>query len=134
MGIASEFKEFAMKGNVVDMAVGIIIGTAFGKIVSSFVADVVMPPLGKTVGGVNFSDLGTSLGIGADGKTEVILKWGAFLQTVFDFLIIAIVLFIALKGINKLKNPPPAPAAAPPPPPANEVLLAEIRDLLKAQR
>jgi len=134
MSIASEFKEFAMKGNVVDMAVGIIVGGAFGKIVSSFVGDVVMPPLGKAIGGVNFGDLGTSLGIGADGKTEVILKWGAFLQTVFDFLIIAIVLFIALKGINKLKNPPPAPAAAPPPPPANEVLLAEIRDLLKAQR
>lgn len=134
MSMASEFKEFAMKGNVVDMAVGIIVGGAFGKIVSSFVGDVVMPPLGKAIGGVSFSELGTSLGLGADGKTEVILKWGAFLQTVFDFLIIAIVLFIALKGINKLKNPPPAPAAAPPPPPANEVLLAEIRDLLKAPR
>ena len=133
MSIASEFKEFAMKGNVVDMAVGIIVGGAFGKIVSSFVGDVVMPPLGKAIGGVNFSDLGTSLGLGADGKTEVILKWGAFLQTVFDFLIIAVVLFIALKGINKLKAPPaPPPApAAPPPPPANEVLLAEIRDLLR---
>ena len=132
MSIGSEFKEFAMKGNVVDMAVGIIVGGAFGKIVSSFVGDVVMPPLGKALGGVSFTDLGTSLGLDADGKTEVILKWGAFLQTVFDFLIIAVVLFIALRGINKLKNPPPAPAAAPPP--ANEVLLAEIRDLLKAQR
>ncbi len=79
---------------------------------------------------MNFSDLGTSLGLGADGKTEVMLKWGAFLQTMFDFLIIAIVLFFALKGINKLKNPPPAAAAAPPPP-AQEVLLGEIRDLLK---
>ena len=136
MSIASEFKEFAMKGNVVDMAVGIIVGGAFGKIVSSFVGDVVMPPLGKAIGGVSFTDLGTSLGLGADGKTEVILKWGAFLQTVFDVLVIAVVLFIALKGINKLKAPPaPPPApAAPPPPPANEVLLAEIRDLLKAQR
>ncbi|MCU0759318.1 MAG: large-conductance mechanosensitive channel protein MscL [Steroidobacteraceae bacterium] len=134
MGIASEFKEFAMKGNVVDMAVGIIVGGAFGKIVSSFVGDVVMPPLGKAIGGVNFSDLGTSLGLGADGKTEVILKWGAFLQTVFDFLIIALVLFMALKGINKLKQPPVPAAAAAPPPPANEVLLAEIRDLLKAQQ
>jgi len=134
MSIASEFKEFAMKGNVVDMAVGIIVGGAFGKIVSSFVGDVVMPPLGKAIGGVSFNELGTSLGIGADGKTEVILKWGAFLQAMFDFLIIAIVLFIALKGINKLKNPPPPAAAAPAAPPANEVLLAEIRDLLKQQR
>ena len=134
MSIASEFKEFAMKGNMIDMAVGIIVGGAFGKIVSSFVGDVVMPPLGKAIGGVNFSDLGTSLGASADGQAEVILKWGAFLQTVFDFLIIAVVLFIALKGINKLKAPPPAPAAVPPPPPANEVLLAEIRDLLRAQQ
>ena len=129
MSIASEFKDFAMKGNVVDMAVGIIVGGAFGKIVSSFVGDIVMPPVGKAIGGVNFSDLGTSLGIGADGKTEVIVKWGSFLQTMFDFLIIAIVLFIALKGINSLKKPDPA--APPPPPPANEVLLGEIRDLLK---
>ena len=105
MSIGSEFKEFAMKGNVVDMAVGIIVGGAFGKIISSFVGDVVMPPLGKAIGGVSFGDLGTSLGLGSDGKTEVILKWGAFLQTMFDFLIIAIVLFIALKGINKLKQP-----------------------------
>ncbi len=131
MSIASEFKEFAMKGNVVDMAVGIIVGGAFGKIVSSFVGDVVMPPIGKAIGGVNFSDLGTSLGMGADGKTEVMLKWGAFLQTMFDFLIIALVLFFALKGINKLKNPPPAEAAPPAAPPAQEVLLGEIRDLLK---
>ncbi|MCU0759006.1 MAG: large-conductance mechanosensitive channel protein MscL [Steroidobacteraceae bacterium] len=128
MGIAAEFKEFAMKGNVVDLAVGVIIGGAFGKIVSSFVGDVVMPPLGKLVGGMSFSDLGTSLGAGADGK-DVILKWGAFLQTVFDFLVIALVLFIALRAINQLKKPDPA--APPPPPPASEVLLAEIRDLLR---
>jgi large conductance mechanosensitive channel len=133
MSMASEFREFAMKGNVVDMAVGIIVGGAFGKIVSSFVGDVVMPPLGKAIGGVSFNELGTSLGLAPDGKTEVILKWGAFLQTVFDFLIIAIVLFIALKGINKLKNPPPPAVVVVPPPPANEVLLAEIRDLLKAR-
>jgi len=134
MSIGSEFKEFAMKGNVVDMAVGIIVGGAFGKIISSFVGDVVMPPLGKAIGGVSFGDLGTSLGLGSDGKTEVILKWGAFLQTMFDFLIIAIVLFIALKGINRLKQPPAAAPAAPSAPPANEVLLAEIRDLLKQPR
>jgi large conductance mechanosensitive channel len=129
MSIASEFKEFAMKGNVVDMAVGVIVGGAFGKVVSSFVGDVVMPPLGKLIGGVSFTDLGTSLGLSPDGKTEVVLKWGAFLQTVFDFLIIALVLFFALKGINRLKRPDPA--APPPSPPASEVLLGEIRDLLK---
>lgn len=129
MGIASEFKEFAMKGNVVDLAVGVIIGGAFGKIVSSLVGDIVMPPLGMAIGGVNFSELGTSLGLGPDGQTEVVLKWGAFLQTTFDFLIIALVLFMAIKGLNKLKKPDPA--APPPPPPAQEVLLTEIRDLLK---
>jgi large conductance mechanosensitive channel len=129
VSIASEFKEFAMKGNVVDMAVGIIVGGAFGKIVSSFVGDVVMPPLGKAIGGVNFTDLGTSLGMAPDGKTEVVLKWGSFLQTMFDFLIIALVLFMALRAINKLKKP--AVPAAPPAPPAQEVLLTEIRDLLR---
>jgi large conductance mechanosensitive channel len=132
MGIGSEFKEFAMKGNVVDLAVGVIIGGAFGKIVSSFVGDVVMPPLGKAIGGVSFNQLGTSLGLAPDGQTEVILKWGAFLQTVFDFLIIAIVLFMALRTINSLKKPDPA--AAPPAPPASETLLAEIRDLLRQNR
>jgi large conductance mechanosensitive channel len=132
MGIAAEFKEFAMKGNVVDLAVGVIIGGAFGKIVSSLVGDVVMPPLGKAIGGVNFSDLGTSLGMSPDGTTEVVLKWGAFLQTVFDFLVIALVLFMAIKALNRLKKPDPA--APPPPPPAQEALLAEIRDLLKQQQ
>ncbi len=131
MSFASEFKEFAMKGNVIDLAVGVVIGIAFGKIVSSFVDDVVMPPLGKLIGGVNFSDLGTSLGLAADGQTEVILKWGAFLQTISDFLIIALAIFMAIKGLNKLKKPDPA--APPPPPPASEVLLTEIRDLLKAK-
>jgi large conductance mechanosensitive channel len=131
MGIGQEFKEFAMKGNVVDLAVGVVIGGAFGKIVSSFVADVIMPPLGKAIGGVNFSDLGTSLGTSPDGKTEVILKWGSFLQTVFDFTIIAFVLFLAIKGINRLKKPAPVAPAAPAPPSQTEVLLTEIRDLLK---
>jgi large conductance mechanosensitive channel len=129
MSIGSEFKEFAMKGNVVDLAVGVIVGAAFGKIVSSLVGDVVMPPLGKMIGGVSFTDLGTSLGMGPDGKTEIILKWGAFLQTIFDFMLIAIVLFLAIKAINRLKKPDPA--APPPPPPQTEVLLAEIRDLLR---
>jgi large conductance mechanosensitive channel len=127
VGIATEFKEFAMKGNVVDMAVGVIIGTAFGKIVSSFVADVLMPPLGQLIGGVNFSDLALALGMDPKGQ-PVLLKYGVFLQAVFDFLIIAFVLFMALRGINSLKKP--APAAAPPAPPRQEVLLQEIRDAL----
>jgi large conductance mechanosensitive channel len=130
VSFATEFKEFAMKGNVVDLAVGVVIGGAFGKIVSSLVGDVVMPPLGKAIGNVNFTDLALRLGPGADGK-DVLLKYGAFLQSCFDFLIIAFVIFIAVKGINKLKRPPP-PAAdvAPPPPPRTEVLLEEIRNLL----
>ncbi len=131
MSIASEFKEFAMKGNVVDMAVGVIIGAAFGKIVSSLVENVIMPPLGMALSGVSFTDLGSVIGHGPDGK-DVVLKYGAFLQTIFDFVIIAFVLFMALKGINKLKKPAaPAPNAPPPAPPRNEVLLEEIRDLLK---
>ncbi len=130
MSIASEFKEFAMKGNVVDMAVGVIIGTAFGKIVSSLVADVIMPPLGYVLSGVSIGDLSTHI-----AGTDVELKYGSFLQTIFDFLIIAFVLFMALKGINKLKKPAtPAPNAPPPAPPRNEVLLEEIRDLLKKQQ
>jgi large conductance mechanosensitive channel len=129
MSIASEFKEFAMKGNVVDLAVGVIIGAAFGKIVSSLVGDVIMPPLGKVIGDVNFSDLAVNLGKDPVGK-DVLLKYGAFLQTIFDFAIIAFVLFICIKGINKLKKPAPVAEVAPPPPPKSEVLLEEIRDLL----
>ena len=130
MSISSEFKEFAMKGNVVDLAVGVIIGAAFGKIVSSFVGDVIMPPLGLLIGGVNFSDFAVALGTDPKGA-PVLLKYGAFLQTVFDFLIIAIVIFIAIKGINKLKKPPAPAADAPPPPPTREqVLLEQIRDAL----
>ena len=128
MGLASEFKEFAMKGNVVDLAVGVIIGAAFGKIVSSLVGDLFMPVLGKLIGGVNFSDLAVDLGKDPTGK-EVLVKYGAFLQTTFDFLIIAVVLFFAIKAINRLNRPPPSDAP-PPPPPKSEVLLEEIRDLL----
>jgi large conductance mechanosensitive channel len=127
MSIASEFKEFAMKGNVVDLAVGVIIGAAFGKIVSSLVGDIIMPPLGELIGGINFSDLALPLGKDPSGK-EVLMRYGAFLQTLFDFIIIAFVLFMAIKGINRLKKP--SPTAAPPPPPKTEVLLEEIRDLL----
>src|SRR5450755_516807 len=115
MGLASEFKEFAMKGNVVDLAVGVIIGAAFGKIVSSLVGDLFMPALGRVIGGVNFSDLALTLGTDPAGKL-VLFKYGAFLQTIFDFVIIALVLFICIKGINRLKKPAPAPAAAPEPP------------------
>jgi large conductance mechanosensitive channel len=127
MSIAGEFKEFAMKGNVVDLAVGVIIGAAFGKIVSSLVGDVIMPPLGVLIGGINFSDLAVTVGTDPKGA-PVLLKYGAFLQTLFDFLIIALVIFIAVKGINKLKKPPPPAADAPPP--RQEVLLEEIRDAL----
>jgi large conductance mechanosensitive channel len=129
MGLASEFKEFAMKGNVVDLAVGVIIGAAFGKIVSSLVGDVIMPGLGKVIGGVNFSDFAISLGADPAGKA-VLIKYGAFLQTMFDFVVIAIVLFMCIKGLNKLKKPPPAAPAEAAPPPRSEVLLEEIRDLL----
>ena len=130
MSIASEFKEFAMKGNVIDLAVGVIIGGAFGKIVSSLVGDVVTPVLGKIIGGVNFADLAISLGNDPKGA-PVLVKYGTFLQSIFDFLIIAFVIFVAIRAINKLKRPPaPAADAAPPPPPRQEVLLEEIRDAL----
>ncbi|HNR22592.1 MAG TPA: large-conductance mechanosensitive channel protein MscL [Steroidobacteraceae bacterium] len=130
MSLASEFKEFAMKGSVIDLAVGVVVGAAFGKIVSSLVGDVIMPPIGMAVGGVNFTDLAVTVGTAADGS-EVVLRYGAFLQTIFDFLIIAAALFMAIKLINKLKRPDPA--APPPPPPRDEVLLEEIRDLLKSK-
>jgi len=129
MSLASEFKEFAMKGSVIDLAVGVVIGAAFGKIVSSLVADVIMPPIGLLIGNINFSDLALRIGTDPAGKA-VLVKYGVFIQTVIEFLIIALVIFMAIKGINRLKRePPPAPPAAPPPP-REEVLLTEIRDLL----
>ncbi|HTG76624.1 MAG TPA: large-conductance mechanosensitive channel protein MscL [Steroidobacteraceae bacterium] len=127
MSLMSEFKQFAMKGNVIDMAVGIIIGAAFGKIVSSFVGDLVMPVIGMAVGGVNFTDLSVLLGTSPAGE-PVLVKYGAFLQAVFDFLIIALAIFMAIKAVNKLRAPPAAAAT-----PADVVLLTEIRDLLKKQ-
>ncbi len=131
MSFASEFKEFAMKGSVVDLAVGVIVGGAFGKIVSSLVGVVIMPIFGKVIGGVNFTDLAISLGNDPKGA-PVLVKYGSFLQAAFDFLIIALVLFLALRAINKLKKPaPPAPDAPPPPPTKTEVLLEQIRDELK---
>lgn len=130
MSILKEFREFAMRGNVIDLAVGVVIGSAFGKIVSSLVGDMIMPVLGKAAGSVSFGQLGTSLGVGPDGS-EIILKWGAFLQTLFDFIIIAMALFLGIKAINRIKRPESAAPAAAPPPPRSEVLLEEIRDLLK---
>lgn len=131
MGMISEFKQFAMKGNVVDMAVGIIIGAAFGKIVSSFVGDVVMPPLGLLIGGVDFTDLAITLKEATEGAAAVTLNYGKFVQTVFDFLIVAFAIFIAVKAMNRLKRKEEEKPAAPPAPSREEVLLAEIRDLLK---
>lgn len=129
MGVVKEFKEFAMRGNVVDMAVGIIIGAAFGKIVSSFVNDVVMPPLGVVIGGVDFTDLSITLKEAAEDAEAVTLNYGAFIQTVFDFAIVAFAIFVAIKAMNTLKREEKEePAAAPP---KQEVLLEEIRDLLK---
>ena len=130
MGLASEFKEFAMKGNVIDLAVGVVIGAAFGKIVSSLVNDVIMPPIGLAIGNVDFKDLAYRIGTNPAGE-PVLFKYGLFIQTIFEFMIIAFALFMLIKGINKLKRPPPnAPAAAPPPPTKEEQLLTEIRDLL----
>ena len=128
-----EFKEFAMRGNMIDMAVGIIIGAAFGKIVSSLVADVIMPPIGLLVGGVDFTDLAITLKRATAEDPAVLLRYGAFLQTIVDFIIVALAIFLMVKGINSLRRKQaaaPAPAT-PPVPTAEEKLLTEIRDLLK---
>lgn len=132
MSILQEFKKFAMRGNVVDMAVGIIIGGAFGKIVSSFVGDVIMPPLGVLIGGVDFSDLVITLKAAADGNPAVVLAYGRFLQTVVDFLIISFAIFLAIKAMNKLVHFE-AEKPKEPTKPSQEDLLMEIRDLLKEQ-
>ena len=136
MSILKEFKTFAVKGNVVDMAVGIIIGAAFGKIVSSFVGDIIMPPLGVLIGGVDFSDLTVTLKAAEGDLPAVMLAYGKFIQTIIDFVIIAFAIFIGIKGINRLKREEEVAEEAPaaPPAPSNEeVLLSEIRDLLKQQ-
>ena len=131
MSLASEFRDFAVKGNVVDLAVGVIIGGAFGKIVASLVGDVVMPLIGLAVGGVDFTTLAVTLKQGSEGVPAVTLKYGQFIQNVFDFLIIAVAIFAMVKAINSMKRqeavPPPAPIVATP----TESLLLEIRDLLK---
>ncbi|HTX23113.1 MAG TPA: large-conductance mechanosensitive channel protein MscL [Steroidobacteraceae bacterium] len=129
MSLATEFKEFAMRGNVIDLAVGVVIGAAFGKIVSSLVGDVIMPPLGLLIGRVNFTELALRIGTDPTGK-PVLFRYGAFLQTIFEFLIIAVAIFVLLKGINRLKRPSPAQPTAPPPLTKSEELLSDIRDLL----
>jgi large conductance mechanosensitive channel len=131
MSMMKEFKAFAMRGNMVDMAVGIVIGGAFGKIVSSLVADVIMPPLGMLLGKVNFADLAVTLKQASGDVAAVTLNYGKFVQTVVDFVIIAFAIFMVIKAMNALKKKeeeaPPAPAA----PSKEEVLLTEIRDVLK---
>ncbi|HKI63378.1 MAG TPA: large-conductance mechanosensitive channel protein MscL [Burkholderiales bacterium] len=131
MGMLTEFRQFAVKGNVVDLAVAVIIGAAFGKIVSSFVADIVMPPLGLLIGGVSFTDLALTLKPASGAAPAVVWAYGKFVQTVFDFTLVAFVIFVAVRGINRLKREEQAAPAAPPPPPRQEVLLEEIRDLLR---
>jgi large conductance mechanosensitive channel len=131
MKIVDEFKAFAMKGNVVDMAVGIIIGAAFGKIIASLVSDVIMPPLGLLIGGVNFTDLKFIMKEAIGEAPAVTLNYGNFIQVVFDFLIIALVVFMMIKAMNSAKKKEEAAPAAPPAPSKEEALLTEIRDLLK---
>jgi large conductance mechanosensitive channel len=133
MSVLSEFKAFAVKGNVVDMAVGIIIGAAFGKIVSSFVGDVIMPPLGLLIGGVDFSDLAITLRAAQGDTPAVLLAYGKFIQTVVDFVIVAFAIFMGVKAINRLKREEAKAPSAPPVPSKQEILLGEIRDLLKEQ-
>ncbi|MDP3976965.1 MAG: large-conductance mechanosensitive channel protein MscL [Pseudomonas sp.] len=134
MSIVSEFKAFAVKGNVVDMAVGIIIGAAFGKIVSSFVGDVIMPPIGLLIGGVDFTDLAIILKAAEGDLPAVILSYGKFIQTLLDFLIVAFAIFMAVKVLNRLKREEAVAPTLPPAPSPEETLLTEIRDLLKAQQ
>lgn len=134
MSILQEFKEFAVKGNVIDMAVGIIIGAAFGKIVSSFVGDVIMPPIGVLIGGVDFTSLAVVLKEATANTPAVVLSYGKFIQTVIDFTIIAFAIFMAIKAINSFKRKEDAAPEAPPEPTKEEMLLTEIRDLLKDQK
>ena len=126
-----EFKTFAMRGNVMDMAIGIIIGGAFGKIVSSFVADVIMPPIGILLGGVDFSNLAITLKQGTEGVAPVTINYGVFINTVIDFVIIAFAIFLAIKAMNSMKKKEEEKPAAPPAPSKEEVLLTEIRDELR---
>ena len=134
MSLIQEFKAFAARGNVIDMAVGIIIGAAFGKIVSSFVGDVIMPPIGLILGGVDFSDLAVTLKAAEGTTPAVVIAYGKFIQTIIDFLIISFAIFMGLKAINTLKKKQEEEAAAPAVPTKDQELLTEIRDLLKSQQ
>jgi len=134
MSMLQEFKEFAIKGNAVDMAVGIIVGAAFGKIISSLVADVFMPPIGVLIGGVDFTKLAFTLKEAVGNAPAVTLNYGNFIQAMVDFTIIAFVIFMAVKFINSLKKKEAAVPAAPTEPSREELLLTEIRDLLKERK
>jgi large conductance mechanosensitive channel len=131
MSMIQEFKQFAMRGNVVDMAVGIILGAAFGKIVASFVGDVIMPPIGLLIGGVDFTNLAITLKDAVGQTAAVTLNYGKFIQNIFDFLIIALSIFMAIKAMNTLKKKEEEAPAQPPAPSKEEMLLTEIRDILK---
>lgn len=131
MSMLKEFKEFAMRGNVVDLAIGVVIGGAFGKITASLVNDVIMPPLGMVLGKVDFKDLKATLVPASEGVTEVTIRYGLFINTIVDFTIVAFALFLIIKAMNRLKRKEEAAPAAPAAPPADVVLLTEIRDLLK---
>jgi len=131
MKFLDEFKKFAMKGNMVDMAVGIIIGAAFGKIVSSLVNDIIMPPIGLLLGGVNFTELKVVMKAATETNPAVTWNYGSFIQVAIDFLIVAFVIFMLIKGINAMKKKEEVAPAAPPAPTKDQVLLTEIRDLLK---
>ncbi len=130
MGMLKEFKEFAMKGNVVDLAVAVVIGGAFGKIVTSFVNDIIMPPIGVLMGGVNFADLKITLKEAVDEVPAVTMNYGAWINTVIDFVIVALVIFLVIKALNSLKKKEAEAPAPPPAPSKEETLLTEIRDLL----
>lgn len=131
MSVMKEFREFAIKGNVVDLAVGIIIGVAFGKIVTSFVGDVLMPPLGLLIGGIDFSNLAIVLKAAGAGTEAVVIRYGVFLQTIVDFVIVAFAVFIVVRLINRLRRKEAVAPATPAAPTAQEQLLTEIRDLLR---
>jgi large conductance mechanosensitive channel len=131
MKFLDEFKTFAMKGNMIDMAVGIIIGGAFGKIISSLVADIIMPPIGALLGGVNFTDLKLTIKAATDTAEAVTWNYGNFIQVAIDFLIIAFAVFMLVKAINAMKKKEEAAPATPPAPTKDQELLSEIRDLLK---
>jgi len=133
MGMMQEFKAFAVRGNVVDMAVGIIIGSAFGRIVASLVGDVIMPPIGLALGNKDFTALAVVLKQATETTEAVTIGYGQFLKTVIDFLIIAWIVFLLIRGMNRMKRKEEAKPAAPPAPPKQEVLLEEIRDLLKSR-